>query len=142
MSHPKILPFFSRLHRPNVVGRSAKPPRSAARSTSLANHAQWGTRLGASMNLRTLSDPSVASDSEGMYQSSRALPKMRILALFPSLTEDWAILDRLAGETNLSILVDHTVNPLFSTTAGYRLTRSDGADLTAAFGGELQYRSP
>jgi glycosyltransferase involved in cell wall biosynthesis len=94
------------------------------------------------MNLRTLSDPSVASDSEGLYPSSRALPKMRILALFPSLTEDWAILDRLAGETNLSILVDHTVNPLFSTTAGYRLTRSDGADLTAAFGGELQTVRP
>ena len=73
------------------------------------------------MNLRTLSDPSVESDSDGMYQSSRSLPKMRMLALFPSLTEDWAILDRLAGETNLSILIDHTANPSLSTTAGYRL---------------------
>jgi glycosyltransferase involved in cell wall biosynthesis len=88
------------------------------------------------------SNPSVASDSEGIYQSSRALPKMRILALFPSLTEDWAILDRLAGETNLSILIDHTVSPLFSTNAGYRLTHWDGADLTAAFGDELQTVRP
>jgi glycosyltransferase involved in cell wall biosynthesis len=94
------------------------------------------------MNLGTLSDPSAASDCDGMYQSSRALPKMRILALLPSLTEDWAILDRLAGETNLSILIDHTVNPLFSTTAGYRLTRSHGADLPAAFAGELQTVRP
>ena len=94
------------------------------------------------MNLRTLSDPSVESDSDGMYQSSRSLPKMRILALFPSLTEDWAILDRLAGETNLSILIDHTANPSLSTTAGYRLTRSDGADLTAVFGAELQTVHP
>ena len=80
----------------------------------------------------------MASDSERMNLSSRALPKMRVLAVFPSLTEDWAILDRLAGETNLSILIDHTVKPSFSTTTGYRLTRGDGADLPAAFGGELR----
>jgi glycosyltransferase involved in cell wall biosynthesis len=66
------------------------------------------------------------------------MPEIRVLAVFPSLSEDWAILDQLAGETNLSILIDHTVKPSFSATTEYRLTRGGGPDLTAAFGGELR----
>jgi glycosyltransferase involved in cell wall biosynthesis len=94
------------------------------------------------MDLRPFNNSSVASDSERMKQSSRALPKIRVLAVFPSLTEDWTILGRLAGETNLSILIDHTVKPSFSPTIGYRLRRGDGSDLTAAFSDELRTARP
>ena len=94
------------------------------------------------IDLRAFKGPPMASNSERTNLSPRALPKMRVLAVFPSLTEDWTILERLAGETNLSILIDHTVKPSFNTTAGYRLTRSDGADLPAAFNGELRAVRP
>jgi glycosyltransferase involved in cell wall biosynthesis len=80
----------------------------------------------------------VASDPKRMNLRSRGLPEIRVLAVFPSLSEDWAILDQLAGETNLSILIDHTVKPSFSATTEYRLTRVGSPDLIAAFGGELR----
>jgi len=94
------------------------------------------------MNLRTFNDPAQASDSERTVLNARALPKIRVLAVLPSLTEDWTLLDRLAGETNLSILIDQAVKPSLTTTSAYRLTRGGRADLTAAFSGELRRVRP
>jgi glycosyltransferase involved in cell wall biosynthesis len=67
---------------------------------------------------------------------------MHILAVFPCRSEDWVILDQLAGETELSILVDSSVTPSLTHGREYRLTRVGTSDLAAAFSNELRTVCP
>jgi hypothetical protein len=67
---------------------------------------------------------------------------MRIVAAFPSRSEDWLILDRLAEETELSIFVDSAVTPLLTHGGGCRLTRVGRYGLKEAFSNELQTVRP
>jgi glycosyltransferase involved in cell wall biosynthesis len=67
---------------------------------------------------------------------------MRVLAMFPCRDEDWVILDRLVNETELSILIDHTVTPSFAAGTRYRLNRIGRSDLNAVFSNELHTVRP
>src|SRR6476659_3174823 len=67
---------------------------------------------------------------------------MRLVAAFPTRSEDWIILDRLAEETELSIFVDSAVTPRLSHAGGCRLTRVGRNGLKEAFSNELQTVRP
>jgi glycosyltransferase involved in cell wall biosynthesis len=62
--------------------------------------------------------------------------------MFPCRDEDWVILDELVGETELSILIDHTVTPSLTDATRYRLGRIGRSDLATVFSNELRTARP